>query len=51
VIRKGETLIQDLDTWAEKAGPKSTGQWVDHRSAKEVARCWLGAMSPLLPDG
>src|SRR5882762_7207667 len=48
-IRKKGQTITTLEHWAAHAGPKSKGQWVDHRSAKEAARCWLAVTSPTLP--
>jgi hypothetical protein len=40
-IRKHNIELTSLDEWARLAGPKSPDQWVDDRSAKEVARAWL----------
>lgn len=42
-IRKNGVEIRTLEEWAEYAPPKSNTQWVDGRSAKELARAWLGA--------
>lgn len=48
-VNKNGQMITTLEQWAEHAGPKSTGQWKDDRSAKEAARCWLDVSSPALP--
>ena len=40
ISKRGVALLS-LDAWKEHAGPKSAIQWVDGRSAKEVARAWL----------
>jgi hypothetical protein len=42
MIRKNDTTIASLESWERLAGPKRSGQWQDHRSAKECARAWLG---------
>lgn len=41
-IIKNGIEICSLEDWELRAGPKSQNQWVDGRSAKEVARAWLG---------
>jgi hypothetical protein len=48
-IKKGGIKISSLDDWAARAGPKSRDQWVDGRSAKEVARAWLDGGGCELP--
>jgi hypothetical protein len=40
-IRKRNIELTSLEEWFRLAGPKSPDQWVDDRSAKEVARAWL----------
>jgi hypothetical protein len=40
-ITKTGLPITTLEDWEQRAGPKSPTQWVDGRSAKEVARAWL----------
>lgn len=40
-ISKNSFPIETLEDWERLAGPKSAHQWVDGRSAKEVARAWL----------
>lgn len=40
VRKEGQTLVS-LDAWERLAGPKSSIQWQDYRSAKECARAWL----------
>lgn len=49
-IAKGEHRIRTLNDWEIHAGPKSPSQWVDYRSAKEVARAWLSALPELPPE-
>jgi hypothetical protein len=49
MIEKGGIRISSLSDWAERAGPKSPDQWVDGRSAKEVARAWLEGGGRNLP--
>jgi hypothetical protein len=46
-LEKSGIEIPDLKAWKRLAPPKSDSQWIDGRSAKEVARCWLAAQ----PDG
>ncbi len=41
-IIKNGIEIRSLEDWELRAGPKSYDQWVDDRSAKELARAWLG---------
>jgi len=48
-IKKNGSEILTLEEWERCAGPKSPDQWVDGRSAKEVARAWLEAPKPGLP--
>lgn len=49
-IHKRGIPLGTLKAWQLHAGPKSPNQWVDGRSAKEVARAWLGAGRPRLPE-
>jgi hypothetical protein len=42
MIRKDQKVIDSLPLWELLAGPKSSVQWQDHRSAKESAKAWLG---------
>ncbi|MCP5178421.1 MAG: hypothetical protein H6994_00760 [Pseudomonadales bacterium] len=49
-IFKGTTEITSLELWETLGGPKSTGQWVDGRSAKEAARAWLHDGGRTLPE-
>jgi hypothetical protein len=49
MIHKSHTRLTTLEDWRIHAGPKSTVQWQDHRSAKESARAWLGA-GPGIPE-
>lgn len=48
-ITKDEKPIISLEDWELRAGPKRKDQWVDNRSAKELARCWLAVTAPALP--
>ena len=48
-IRKQNIELTSLEEWARLAGPKSPDQWVDDRSAKEVARAWLAGKG-ILPS-
>lgn len=51
MIRKGETVLDSLETWERLAGPKTSVQWQDHRSAKECAVAWLeGDAGGCIPD-
>ena len=49
-IKKNGIEILTLEDWELRAGPKSHDQWVDDRSAKEVARAWLGLNGSELPS-
>lgn len=49
-ITKDGIQLADLELWRVHGGPKRDSQWVDGRSAKELARAWLSsAVSGLLP--
>jgi hypothetical protein len=48
ILKDGRALLSLVD-WERRAGPKSPSQWVDGRSAKEVARAWLGGNADILP--
>ena len=48
-ISKGGIPLTSLSQWERHAGPKSADQWVDDRSAKEVARAWLEGEGTRLP--
>jgi Domain of unknown function (DUF6946) len=47
-ITKDGRPILDLLDWSKRAGPKSSDQWREDRSAMEAARSWLAAR-PELP--
>jgi hypothetical protein len=50
IVSKTGAPITDLDSWFEHAPPeKGARQWVDGRSAKEMARAWVGSGSPEIP--
>lgn len=49
MIIKNDSKILTLEEWARYAGPKSSIQWVDDRSAKEAARAWLEQLGSGLP--
>lgn len=42
--------INTLEAWERLAGPKSSKQWIDGRSAKETARAWLESGCEVLPN-
>ena len=48
-ISKNHVELSSLQAWERLAGPKSPDQWVDGRSAKEVARAWLQGNGVHLP--
>jgi len=48
-ISKNNLELTSLHDWESHAGPKSTHQWVDGRSAKELARAWLEGNGVYLP--
>ena len=48
--RDGQT-IKSIDDWKRLAPPKSDYQWVEGRSAFELARAWCGTGTPSIPDG
>lgn len=48
-ILKGGIPLTSLSDWEKHAPPKSLDQWVDDRSAKEVARAWLEGDGTHLP--
>lgn len=48
-IEKAGRKIATLADWETHAGPKSPDQWVEGRSAKEVARAWLEGAGLNLP--
>jgi hypothetical protein len=49
-ISKNGRSILSLAQWKDLAPPKAESQWTDDRSAKEVARAWLGAGAGNLPN-
>ena len=49
-ISKGGIALTSLEAWQTHAGPKSSDQWVNDRSAKEVARAWLETGGMNLPE-
>lgn len=49
-FNKAGRILSSLEDWARYAGPKSARQWVDGRSAKEVARAWLASGEDLPPE-
>lgn len=50
MIRKGDTILDTLELWCELAGPKTSDQWKDYRSAKECARAWLDRDGVEIPE-
>jgi hypothetical protein len=64
ILGKKNREIRSMDDWSKIAGPKRADQWQSCRSAKELARSWVGGnagpavphelarlLSPLLPEG
>lgn len=49
-ISKGAVHLTDLALWETHGGTKHASQWVDGRSAKELARAWLGSRPDHMPD-
>ena len=49
-ISKNGQPITTLEAWQQLAPPKSAHHWVDGRSAKEVARAWLGKPGQAFPS-
>ena len=48
-ISKNGIPLRSLTEWEMYAGPKRSNQWVDGRSAKEVARAWLEGRGVTVP--
>jgi hypothetical protein len=48
-IEKDGRLIADLTDWEKFAPPKSKDQWVEGRSAYELARAWCGSGVVAMP--
>jgi hypothetical protein len=52
ILSRGGAEIRTLDEWKLLAPPKKGGlQWVEGRSAMEVARAWVGGGEPAIPSG
>lgn len=49
-VQKDGTTITCLDDWKRLAAPKGDDQWVEGRSAFELANAWCGTGVPLLPS-
>jgi len=49
IFKNGQPILT-LDDWRLHAPPKSPHHWVDHRSAKEVARAWLEGSGRTIPE-
>lgn len=49
-ISKNGIALTSLSAWETYAGPKSSNQWVDGRSAKEVARAWIEGGGTNFPE-
>jgi hypothetical protein len=50
IIGPGGTSISTVDEWFAHAPPKrGIVQWKDRRSAKELARAWVGTGTPIQP--
>jgi hypothetical protein len=51
MIRKEGVIIDTLELWEARAGPRSEKHWADDRSAKESARAWLASDdAPRIPS-
>ena len=48
-IHKDGRTIANLADWEKLAGPKIASQWVEGRSAYEVANAWCGLQGPAVP--
>ena len=48
-VHKNGQTIATLADWAKFAGPKITSQWVEGRSAYELANAWCGPNGPVVP--
>lgn len=48
-IHKSGHTIANLADWEKLAGPKIASQWVEGRSAYEVANAWCGPQGPAVP--
>jgi len=51
LIQKNGVTITCVDDWKRLAPPKSDDQWVEGRSAFELANAWCGSGTPVLPKG
>lgn len=49
-LEKNGTRITCLDDWRRLAPPKGEHQWVEGRSAFELAHAWCGTGGPIVPD-
>ena len=49
-LEKDGIAITCLKDWQRLAPPKSPDQWVEGRSAYEVANAWCGATGPAVPE-
>lgn len=47
IISQDGHFIRNLDDWLRHGGPaRKEEQWVDGRSAKELAKAWIGPIVP-----
>jgi hypothetical protein len=49
IIGPRKSEIRTIDEWSQEAAPKSPTQWVQGRSAYELAHAWCGSGTPVLP--
>jgi hypothetical protein len=49
-IEKDGKPIRTVQDWREQAPPKSKHQWVEGRSAYELAHAWCGLGKPAMPE-
>ena len=50
MIKKNGIRLDSTQKWGKLAGPVTSKQWKDERSAKEVAKKWHSFNSPNLPE-
>ena len=46
IVNRRQRPIQSVEEWGEHAGPASHEHWKDGRSAKELAKAWIGGAGP-----
>lgn len=46
IVNRRQRPIESVNEWGEHAGPASRAHWKDGRSAKELAKSWIGGDGP-----